>query len=172
MGRVWAGIVCVCLCKPAAAFGQDPRHTPPPEDDHAIVFEIGAVGEWEPDEGAVHKGATFAFEITPIERWLELEIGATSVASDGGVEMPFDVLFKKPWRLSPQFEFMAGIGPELVHQSGPNRRTFWGIEAIVDFMFWPTKNVGWYVEPGYDITFQKGTVHRGVGVAAGLLVGK
>ena len=141
-------------------------------DDHAIVLEFGAVVDWERAEGALHKGGTFAFEITPIEKWLELEIGLTVVAADGGVEVPFDVLFKKPWRFSRQFEFMIGAGPELVHATGPSHATFWGGAAVLDFMFWPRKNTGWYVEPGYEITFRDGTQQHGLGVAVGLLIGR
>jgi hypothetical protein len=38
------------------------------------------------------------------------------------------------------------------------------VEAVLDFMFWPRRNIGWYVEPGYEITFRDGGQHRGVGV--------
>ena len=136
------------------------------------MFEIGAAADWEAGEGAVYRGATFAFEMTPIEHWLELEVGVTAIAAAGSIEMPVDVLFKKPWRLSPGFEFMIGIGPELIHVSGTDRGTFWGIGTVLDFMFWPSKNVGWYVEPGYEVTFRDGARHRGAGIAAGLLIGR
>jgi hypothetical protein len=141
-------------------------------EDHALVLEIGAVVDWERAERAVHGGGTFAFEVTPVENQLELEIGIAAIRADGGVEMPIDVLFKKPWRFSPQFEFMIGAGPEIVHASGPNHATFWGVVAVLDFMFWPRKNIGWYVEPGYEITFRGDTPHHGLGVSAGLLIGR
>lgn len=149
-----------------------PAPTPHADKDHTLVWEFGAAGDWEPAEGSVHKGGTFAPELTPIEGWLELECGITALAANGGVEMPVDVLLKKPWRLSPRFEFMIGAGPELVHAFGPNRATFWGGEAVLDFMFWPRTNIGWYVEPGYEITFRAGTPHHGVALAAGLLIGR
>ena len=38
----------------------------PTEDDHAVVFEFGAAGDWSRAEG-FHPGGTFAFEVTPIE---------------------------------------------------------------------------------------------------------
>jgi hypothetical protein len=149
-----------------------PARTPHADKDHIVVLEFGAAGDWEPAEGSVHRGATFALEFTPIEDRLELECGITALAANGGVEMPVDVLFKKPWRLSPQFEFMIGAGPEIVHAFGPNHATFWGGEAVLDFMFWPRTNIGWYVEPGYEITFRAGIAHHGVAVAAGLLIGR
>jgi hypothetical protein len=152
------------------------RTGPPPtartDTDHAFVLEFGAAGDWEPAEGSVHRGGTFALEFTPIEGRLELECGVAALAANGGVEMPVDVLFKKPWRLSPQFEFMIGAGPEIVQAFGPNHATFWGGEAALDFMVWPRENVGWYVEPGYEVTFRTGTRHHGVALAAGLLIGR
>ena len=104
----------------AASAQEDKRQvTPVVDEDHALVLEIGGVVEWEGTEHAVHGGGALAFEVTPIENTLELEIGIAAVPADGGVEMPVDVLFKKPWRFSPKFEFMIGAGPEIVHSFGP-----------------------------------------------------
>jgi hypothetical protein len=141
------------------------------ERDHSIVFEIGAAGDWSRAEG-FHPGATFALEVTPIEHWLELEVGFSALRADGSAELPVDVLLKKPWEFGHSFEFMIGGGPEIVHSTGPNSRTFWGIEAVADLMFWPRRNLGWYVEPGFEVTFPDGTAKRGMAIAAGLLIGR
>jgi hypothetical protein len=173
--RTFLPVAVVFFTLASGAYGQVPEgqaNVPRDGEDHALVLELGAVLDWERAEGQLHHGGTFAFEVTPIENWLELEIGITAVAADGGMEMPVDVLFKKPWRISPQFEFMIGAGPEFVHSSGANHATLWGGEAILDFMFWPRKNIGWYVEPGYEITFRDGMKHHGVGIAVGLLIGR
>lgn len=140
-------------------------------EDHAIVFELGAAGDWARGE-AVHGGGTIAFEVTPVEHWLELEIGVTAIRSGSGVEMPFDVLFKKPWQPSPTFEFMIGIGPEVVHAPAREGGTYWGAEGVLDFMFWPKRNLGWYVEPGYEIEWRGGAPRHGIGLAIGLLIGR
>jgi hypothetical protein len=154
-----------------AARAQSPA--PIPEDkDHAIVFELGWAGDWSRDEGTHPKGATFAFEVTPIEHWLELEFGVSAVRADGVTEVPLDVLFKKPWQFSPQFEFMVGVGPEVIHASGARSQTYWGISSVVDLMFWPTKDIGWYLEPAYEVTFHDGSAHHGLAMAAGLIIGR
>lgn len=148
---------------------------PPPdvaENDHAIVYELGWAADWSHDERLHPKGGTFAFEVTPIEHWLELEFGVTAIRAAGSTEIPLDVLFKKPWTFSPQFEFMIGVGPELIHATGPDHATFWGLSSVLDFMFWPSKNVGWYLEPSYEATFRNSTVHHGLGMAAGLIMGR
>ena len=139
--------------------------------DHAIVLEIGGVGEWDFGEGSRHFGGAFAVEMTPVEHVLELECGMTVLAAEDGLETSIDVLFKKPYRLSPQVEFMIGLGPEVVHLPGrEDGGTFFGTEAVLDFMFWPRKNVGWYLEPSCGLLFRNGTQH-GAGITAGLLIG-
>ena len=166
--------VVVCLVFASTAFAQDRAHVQQPkpdDDDHAIVLELGAAGDWSRSEGA-HPGGTFAFEVTPVEHWLELEIGVTAIRGNDGTEIPIDVLFKKPWRISSTFEFMIGIGPEIIRATGPDAGTFWGLSTVADLMFWPRRNVGWYVEPGYEVTLRNGEKHHGVGIAAGLLIGR
>jgi hypothetical protein len=171
---VLLGIVASSLSSSASAQDRSPQETRAQDEgegDHALVFELGAAGDWSRAEG-VHPGGTFAFEVTPVENWLELEIGVAAIRADPGTEVPIDVLFKKPWRFSPRFEFMIGLGPEVVHATGPEHATFWGLSSVLDFMFWPRKNLGWYVEPGYEVTFRDGISHHGLGMAAGLLIGR
>ena len=82
------------------------------EREHALVLEIGPAGEW-PFNDKPNFGGTFAIEATPIENWLEIEMGLTSLATAGRSEISGDVLFKKPFRVSPTFEFMIGAGPSI-----------------------------------------------------------
>jgi hypothetical protein len=169
---VLLGIVAPSLASRASAQDLKPQEIiTHDEGDHALVLEFGAAGDWSPAEG-FHPGGTFAFEVTPIEHWLELEIGVAAIRADASTEMPIGILFKKPWRWSSQLEFMVGIGPEVVHATGPDHVTFWGLSSVLDFMFWPHQNVGWYLEPGYEVTFRGGTTHHGVGISGGLLIGR
>jgi hypothetical protein len=137
------------------------------EVEHRAVLEAGAAFAWDLGEQTNQYGGTLAVEVTPIEDWLELEFGLSAVTAHGRTEESADLLFKKPYRLSPKSEFMIGLGPELV-RSG--RRTSWGAEAVLDFMLWPRRDVGWYVEPGYEVVFRRGTGHA-FNLAAGLLIG-
>jgi hypothetical protein len=141
------------------------------DSEHVVVYELGWEGGWSNAEGLNH-GGTVGLEFTPIARWLEIEIGVSAVNHADGTEIPLDVLFKKPWDLSRGVEVMAGVGPELIHATGPSSGTFWGLSAVLDLMFWPTKRVGWYLEPGYELTFRRGTNASGIAVAAGLLIGR
>lgn len=144
---------------------------PQAERDHAITFELGWEGDWSHAEG-LHQGGTAAFEITPIEHWLEIEVGGSAIHEPSGAELSVDCLFKKPWTLSKTAEVMAGAGPEIIRATGSDHGTFFGFEAALDFMFWPTKDVGWYLEPAYERTFRGGTAQNGLAMAAGLLIGR
>src|SRR6266567_1812983 len=88
-------------------------------------------------------------------------------------EWTTDLLFKKPWDLTPKIEFMAGFGPAWVRirRHGVSQHSVAG-EAIFDFMFWasPKHRFGWYLEPAYDYSFAAGH-ERSAGIAIGILIG-
>lgn len=82
-----------------------------------------------------------------------------------------DFLFKKPYRLSEEIEFMAGLGPELVKTSRTeNDGIFGGVEFALDFMFWPWESVGFSIEPTYDLVFRNGG-DQSIGASGGLIFG-
>jgi hypothetical protein len=81
------------------------------------ILELGGATSTSLTGGGSSFGPNVAVEITPIEKWLELEAGVTPFfRRHHSAEWNTDVLFKKPWDLSKQFEFMAGF-PEWVHSS-------------------------------------------------------
>ena len=139
-------------------------------EDHAAVLEIGGVASVQLSDGSSHFGGSIAVEKTFVENWLELELGVSATGGSGEKELAASLLFKKPWTFSPRFEFMIGVGPELVHSLQPNGATAPGLVTGLDFMFWPSRSVGWYVEPTYELVFDHGS--RGSFTAtAGLLIG-
>ena len=168
---VAVAVILVALAA-SRANAQSAPPVPPRDDDHSVVYELGWAGDYSHAEGFHAKGATFAFEVTPVPDRLELEVGVTAIRANGVTETSVDLLFKKPWTLSKHIEFMAGVGPEVIHASGAEAGTFWGLSAVGDLMFWPTKNVGLYVEPGYEAAFRAGTTRQGFAMAAGLIIGR
>jgi len=145
------------------------------QDTHAkeaaAIVEIGGANSWNLDGGS-SSGADLAVEFTPIERWLEMEVGTTPLFAPNSVEWDTDVLFKKPWTLSKKAELMIGVGPEWVYtkQFGIAKNFFAG-EFAVDFMYWPgaRHKVGWFVEPAYEYRF--GHEHeQAIGLSWGLLI--
>jgi hypothetical protein len=138
--------------------------------EHSWVLEYGAAGEWPLNGERPNFGGTIAAEIEPIENWLELEFGFSTLGTTGHTELSGDVLFKKPFRLSPTVEFMIGGGPSLSRTlNGPDRGNSWTAEFALDWMFWPTKNVGWFFEPTWSLNPKNG--QQSIAVNIGLLIG-
>jgi hypothetical protein len=143
------------------------------DKDPVAILELGAATSWNLSGGAATFAPNFAAEVTPIEHWLELEAGVSPFFTRNATEWDTDLLFKKPWTLSPKAEFMLGVGPQWVHlrQNGKVTNTIAG-EVAGDFMFWPTgkHRFGWFLEPAYDYSFARGH-QQSIGISAGLLIG-
>src|SRR5487761_1958521 len=155
----------IVLCA-ASAFAQ------PADKDPAAVVELGAAAGRSLNGDGWSLGPSAAVEVTPIEKWLELEMGVTPSFGHHSKEWDADLLFKKPWSLSEKVEFMAGIGPGWIHTRsyGVTANSVGG-EAVLDFMFWPgtKRRIGWYFEPGYQYSFGRGH-GRSAGISGGLLI--
>ena len=143
------------------------------EQEPAAVVELGGSLNRSFTENKSSVGPTIAVEFTPVKDRLELEVGLTSLFGHHSSELSADVLFKKPWTLSPTKELMLGIGPEWIHASAYGVRTnAVGVEVAPDFMFWTSRKhrFGWYLEPGYDYKFGSGHEHS-ISLTAGFLIG-
>jgi len=144
----------------------------PVDKEPVAVVEIGGAADWSINEGGSSFGPTVAVEVTPIENWLELEAGVTSLFARHSTEWDVDFLFKKPWTLSKKAEFMVGVGPEWFHatkhSATPNSVSG---EGVPDFMFWPSAKhrFGWYLEPDYEYNFGRGH-EQALGISGGLLI--
>jgi hypothetical protein len=134
------------------------------DDDHrGAVLEIGAAGEWGLRDGNTSFGPSVAIEVTPIEHWLEIEAGISSLHSGDGREWETDLVFKKPFDLTKNVEFMIGVGPQWSSTSG------FGAVGALDFMFWVTPQYGWFLEPSYSYAFSRGH-DQNLAVNVGLLI--
>jgi hypothetical protein len=137
------------------------------EQHRVAVLELGATGEREISERSSHLGPAVGIEIEAIEDWLEIELGASRNRSRGATNWELELPFKRPFRLSGTIEVMPGLGPTWTHTTSPGERaSTWGTEAVLDFFFWRTPQLGWYLEPGYGITFGYGN-NKSVTLTAG-----
>jgi hypothetical protein len=142
------------------------------EPEPAAIVELGGAAARDLKGGGSSFGGDFAVEFTPIEKWLEIEVGATPLFRRHSAEWDIDLLFKKPWTLSEKVEFMFGVGPEWIHTRAYGVTTnSLGAEAVLDFMFWPSSKhrFGWFLEPGFDYSFARGH-ERSIGITGGLLI--
>jgi hypothetical protein len=157
-----AGVCLAVVFGVADAVAQDDR-------EHALVLKMGPAGEWLSHEGA-NFGGTFAVEKSVIENWLEIEAGLTMLGTTGHTELSADIIFKKPFRISPTFEFMIGVGPSISRTlNGEDKSTTVSAAFTLDFMFWPTPNVGWFLEPTWTVNPRNG--QQSFAASVGLLVG-
>jgi len=112
-----------------------------------------------------------AVEFTPIEDVLEVEVGTTLLNSAGQRELGGEVLFKKPFRLSPTSELMIGVGPQVGRKlQGADSGTSIGMAFALDLMFWPTKKIGWYFSPEYGYGLGNSKGEKSIGASVGILI--
>jgi hypothetical protein len=133
------------------------------EDRRAAVLEFGTAAEWGLGDGKTSLGPNVAVEVTPIEHWLEIEAGLTPLFSKDSTAWEADLIFKKPFQLSRNVEFMVGVGPQWSSAGSV------GTVAVLDFMFWTTPQYGWFVEPSYSYAFTRGH-EQSLAVNVGLLI--
>jgi hypothetical protein len=142
------------------------------QKESAAIVEIGGAPGWSLAGSGASISPTVAVEVTPIENWLEIEVGTTPIFARHSTEWDTDFLFKKPWTLSKKVELMVGAGPEWINtrKFGTTTNSVAG-EVAVDFMFWPSakRRFGWYLEPAYDYGFGRGH-EQSVGMSGGLLI--
>jgi hypothetical protein len=165
---------CVSACGQVGSGGPSgPRQNAEVDKEPVAILELGAATSWNFSGGAATFAPNLAAEITPIENWLELEVGVSPFYTKHSTEWDTDLLFKKPWTFSRKAEFMLGVGPQWVHlkQNGRTTNSIAG-EMAGDFMFWPggKLRLGWYLEPAYDYSFAGGH-QQSIGMSGGLLIG-
>ena len=144
---------------------------PSPEIEHRMVVGFGGAMDADLSGGSVHGGGSLFVEVTAIDEWLEVELGISALRADCGGTVPIDLLFKKPFRLSPRIELMVGLGPEMVsYVRSRSRGKFIDVEAVADLMFWPSPHVGFGIEPSYEGT-ARGGWENGLGGTASIIFG-
>jgi hypothetical protein len=136
------------------------------------VGEIGGASSIDIKSVKSSFGYSLSVEATPIEDWLEVELGVSPTYASHYRETDIDFLLKKPWTFSSRLEFMLGIGPEWAHSTDfGTTSNSWSGEIALDFMYWPFKKrqFGFYAEPAYTYGFNAAH-EQSAGMSAGLLI--
>jgi hypothetical protein len=130
-----------------------------------LVLAVASAGE--PNEAKAVLIASKPFCRVPLP-----PLSLSPFYTRNSTEWDTDLLFKKPWTISPKAEFMLGIGPQWVYlrQNGKSTNSIAG-EVAGDFMFWPARKhrFGWFLEPSYDYSFARGH-QQSIGMSGGLLI--
>ncbi|HXY05374.1 MAG TPA: hypothetical protein VEI05_02405 [Burkholderiaceae bacterium] len=140
------------------------------QEAEGSVLEIGATNDWTVRNGSgANAGASIGYEVTVIENWLNVEVGAEVLGTSGVTEVAGDLILKVPFRVSETVEFLVGAGPkEKKVLNGPDQGTYSGAEVNCELMFWPRKTLGWYVEPAWSLVSRTG--EQSVGITVGVLL--
>ncbi len=161
-------VIAVLVVAPHRAMCQEAADN----EDHSVVLQLGPAVERNLNNKTSGSGGTMAVEFTPIEDVLEIEIGTSVLSSSGGRELGGEIMFKKPYHLSPTSEIMIGIGPQVGRKyQDANAGTSFGVTFAFDLMFWPTKDIGWYINPEYGYGIGKSNGERSIGASIGIAFG-
>jgi len=170
MKLVWTSFLFFLLS--ANAIAQKTSNDSASDKEGIAVGEIGEASSTDIKSGKSSFGYSLSVEATPIENWLEVELGVSPTYASHYKETDVDFLFKKPWTFSSRLEFMLGIGPEWAYSPDYGITTnSWSGEIALDFMYWPFKKrqFGFYIEPDYVYGFSAAH-EQSVEMSAGLLI--
>jgi hypothetical protein len=162
-GALVAVLVATALVSPQRAAAE--------EKEAFATLELGAAAEWTLPNGSAGFGPSAAVEFNVIPDWLVIEPGISPLFSRGQTEWDVDLVFKKPFDLSPAVEFEPGIGPAWQHTIAGGRTTDNpAVEITFEFMLRPPhQSFGWFVEPSFSNAFGPGN-QRSLGLTTGLLI--
>jgi len=126
---------------------------------------------WSTGDGSLHPGLNAFVEYEPVENWLELELSVSVLAVEGGREVPVDLLFQKTISTHSSTRADDRRRPsDCVRFRQRKEGTFVGGQDALDFMFWPSRNVGLWVEPSYEFLFGSNFSH-GLSTTGGVIFG-
>ncbi len=150
------------------AFGQESED----QRDHSFALGAGYTVESNLGNKTSSSGSTVSAEFTPIEDALEIEVDATLLNSSGQQELGEEVLFKSPYRLSSTSELDIGVGPQFGRKlQGSDSTTSFGMALALEFMFWPSKEIGWSFNPEYGYGLGNSKGEQTFGASIGILFG-
>ena len=143
------------------------------EDKEAFAkLELGLATERSLNGEGPSLGASVAVEFEAIKHQLEIEVGTQTLFGHGRTEWETELVFKKPFDLSPNWEFAPGAGPVWIHTISEGRTVnAIGAEAVAHFVYWPTRDraYGFVFEPSYTYSF--GTGHeQSLGFSVALVI--
>jgi hypothetical protein len=137
--------------------------------EHSFILLVGPAMDKSTTDGANAYGTSLAIEFTAIEHQLEIEVGTQYLSTTNPKQLGAQIIFKKPFELARDVELGVGLGPAIWRKTSSSSNNLQsGIAFVADFMFWPTKKVGWYLSPGYTYGTSPGA-ERSAGVSVGLL---
>lgn len=136
----------------------------PDHQEHTVIIGAGLAVDVESE--TVKTGVATFVEYEAIDSVLELELGGQGVWGGGGRELSVDLLCKWPRRITDRLDVMIGAGPTVI----ATKNVSWAIEGAIDLMWWPTRWLGVWVEPSYEVLLVD-KLPSAAGLTAGPILG-
>jgi hypothetical protein len=119
------------------------------------VFGLGGAFVLDPSDQRLDVGGNAFFQLPAIGSWLTMKATVSVVKTSSGADMYTGLMFETPLRLRKGIELLVGAGPEIVETLGSGTGyTYYGVEGVLDFRFWPSRDFGVWVAPTYDLVFR------------------
>ena len=127
-----------------------------------VVTSLGTTGAAEGDHEHGEHGAegpftTFGvsvfYERLLIPKWLELEINVGLVDGAAGLQMPIDLLFKKPFHVNRRLTPYLSLGPALEVFPRGDRSPLLGVTGGLGVYLWLSRDFGVDLELDYTAHF-------------------
>jgi hypothetical protein len=151
--------------------GGHEAHGHHPQRDFFFGAQLVMLGSFKGSESERHVGLGGFLEFSAIHHWLEIEFGLRMVNGKDGLEMPFDVIFKKPFHLNSWMHPYVGLGPTVLFTPGSNESAaHFGLATALGSYFWLSEHAGLSAELNYNLLSDSGALHE-VGGAAGIVLG-
>jgi len=167
-----AAAVCSLLLAGAPARAASPPGTVDATVGHRLVLFAGGLGGGEATGGPLRGGGLLSLRLTAIPRWLALEAGAAALFADGDARVPVYLLLEKPFALTPRLELLPAVGPEVVWaRAAAHDRVDVGGRLACALGYWPSRRVGLWVQPAFEVVLRDGLQEYSLALAAGLQIG-
>ncbi len=121
-------------------------------------------------------------EVSAVHGELELELAGRVLFEEGKLQIPVELLFKKPWDRGP-FRFFMGVGPAAIFgvtladehagedaqaaEAGPSGVHF-GFSGVAGLTWWMRPRLGLNAELNYNIVIDHGASHE-LGASLGVV---
>jgi hypothetical protein len=123
--------------------------------------EAGAEGEL-----LQRAGVAISYERVLVPGWLEAEITALFAPGEGGLTLPVDVVLKKPFELTHEWEAFVGLGLATEWFEAGEQETAYGLGTQLGGHYWLDEHFAIELEGEYNLLLHPETAHEVV-VAAG-----
>lgn len=134
-------------------------------EGEAAPGEEGGEGE-SGDELLQLAGVAISYERVLVPGWLEAEITALFAPGEGGLTLPVDVVLKKPFELTHEWEAFVGLGLATEWFESGERETAYGLGTQLGGHYWLDEHFALELEGEYNLLVHPETAHEVV-VAAG-----